>query len=151
MATNQTQRSVLRRSALRRPAPVRLTPVSPPPKKKSAWTGFRGKTLWDLLNLMAVLLVPLMIGVFTLAITIQQNQISQNQHENDQRIADEQQQATTLKAYLDDMTDLMLNHGLGQSKSNEEVRIVARAKTLTALRGLNGDRKGTLIRFLSEA
>jgi len=109
-------------------------------KKKSTWIGFSDKTFWDWLNLVGALLVPLMIGVFTVTTTIQQNQI-----------ATDQQQAVTLKAYLDDITDLMLNHGLRQSKPDDDVRIVARAKTLAALRGLNGGRKGALIQFLFEA
>jgi len=49
------------------------------------------------------------------------------------------------------MTDLMLNHGLEPSKPYNEVNVVARAKTLRALRGLNGDRKGALLQFLYEA
>src|SRR6266851_7585928 len=105
MATDQVQPPVTTQQA----------PVIPPPKKSR--TGFAGKTLWDWLNLMAVFLIPLMIGVFTLAITLQQNQISQKQHDSDQAIASDQQQATILKAYFDDMTDLMLNHGLRQSKT----------------------------------
>jgi uncharacterized protein YjbI with pentapeptide repeats len=118
-----------------------------------------GKTLWEWLT---VLLVPLMIAAFTIAMTLQQNTISQRQHDSDQtiaadnrqkdiQIADDQRQATTLKAYLDDMTDLMLNHKLRQSKPDDEVAVVAGAKTLIALRGLDLDRKVTLISFLYAA
>ena len=116
------------------------SPITPQLKKKGAWIGFSDKTFWDWLNLVGVFLIPLMIGVFTIATTIQQSQI-----------ATDQQQAATLKAYLDDITDLMLNHGLRQSKPGDDARIVARAKTLTALRGLDGNRKGALIEFLFEA
>ena len=53
--------------------------------------------------------------------------------------------------YIDDMTDLMLNHGLQQSKEVDGVRVIAGAKTFMVLRELNGDRKGALLRFLWEA
>jgi len=155
MSTDQAQPSTTQSPSnsaqLSVPQPEQA-PVKPLPQKRK-WTGFAGKTLWDWLNLMAVLLVPLMIGVFTIATSIQQSEISQRQHESDQAIADSQQQAVILKGYIDDMTDLMLNHGLAQSdpQKDEVVVIVARAKTLTALRGLNGDRKGALLRFLWEA
>lgn len=143
--------------------PDSIQPPSPLQKKEKTWTGFADKMLWDWLNLAAVLLVPLMIGVFTITTTLQENQISQqqfqnslqlskSQHESDQQIAADQQQATALKAYMDDMTDLLLHQGLRQSKSDDdEVRIIARAKTLTALRELNGSRKGALLQFLYEA
>lgn len=117
------------------------------------------KTLWEWLT---VLLVPLMIAALTIAVTLQQNAISQSQHESDQQIAlanrqkdlqivADQQQAAILKTYSDDMTDVMLNHGLRQSKLGDEVRIVARTKTLTALRQLDPLRKAFLIQFLYEA
>ncbi len=133
------------------PQPPGQQASTPPQPKKATWTGFAGKTLWDWLNLIAILLVPLMIGVFTLAITIQQNQTSQRQYESDQKIADDQQQSATLKAYFDNITDLMLNHGLQKAHPNDGIAIIARAQTLTTVRGLNGDRKGALIRFLYEA
>src|SRR5712691_5237162 len=64
------------------PAPTTLqASVNTSPQKRN-WTGFTDKTPWDWLNLIGVLLVPLMIGVFTIATTIQQNQISQQQFNN---------------------------------------------------------------------
>ena len=49
------------------------------------------------------------------------------------------------------MTDLMLKEGLRKSDNGAEVRQVARARTLSAFRRLNGERKGSIVRFLAEA
>jgi hypothetical protein len=104
------------------------------------WTGFSEKKAWDWLNLLGVLLVPLMIGVFTVAYNIQQTQI-----------ATDQQRETTLRTYVDNMQDLLLNHKLQESKLGDEVRGVARARTLSALGELDPKRKGALLKFIYEA
>jgi uncharacterized protein YjbI with pentapeptide repeats len=57
----------------------------------------------------------------------------------------------TLNAYLDRMSELALERGLQGSDPDDEVRIVARARTLTALSGLDGERKGTILEFLYAA
>ena len=53
-----------------------------------------------------------------------------------------------MKDYLDQMTELLLTRGLRTSLVGDEVRSVARARTLTALRGVAGERKATIVRFL---
>lgn len=118
-----------------------LANQSSPQKKKDTWIGFADKTLWDWLQL---LLIPVLIAAGGAWFQIQQ-------HNTDIQIAADQQQASTLKAYLDDMTDLMLNKGLRRSTPDDEVSIVARAKTLTTLRSLDPERKRALLQFLYEA
>ena len=56
-----------------------------------------------------------------------------------------------LQTYLDRMTELLLNEDLRNSKPEDECQAVARARTLTTLRGLDGDRKGLLLSFLYES
>ena len=146
--------------------------------KWPAWTGFsaytspphpehtdfqRSKTFWDWLQL---LIIPVILAAGALWFNYHQDQInmqtSKQQYQNDvniaatryandQRLAADQQQETTLKSYLDDMSSLLLDKHLRSSKSDDEVRQIARAKTLTALQRLNPDRKSILVRFLSEA
>jgi hypothetical protein len=118
--------------------------LAPQPQAKKGWTGFAGKTLWDWLNLLGVFLIPVVIGAASIWFGIQQNATSQI-------IAADQERATTLKAYMDDMTGLLLHEGLRESKEDASVRVIARAKTLVALTQLDGERKGTLLRFLKEA
>jgi uncharacterized protein YjbI with pentapeptide repeats len=115
------------------------------------WTGFKGKTLWDWLNLLGVLAIPLVVVGATIAFGIIQANIAQKQHDSDQAIALDQQRATILQTYTDNIQDLLLNHKLLQSKPDDDVAILARARTLTALRSLDSKRKGYLIQFLYEA
>ncbi len=63
----------------------------------------------------------------------------------------DQQRQATLTAYFDDMSVLVLQNNLTTSKQGAPVRAIAIARTDTALRVLDGVRKGTLIRYLWEA
>lgn len=106
------------------------------------------KTWWDWLPLilqgLGALLIPVAIFVGTTSFSAQQNKTSQ-------QIAADQQQETTLKTYLDDISDLLLNHGLSLSKPGDEVRQVARERTLTAFRRLDASRNRIVVQFLRDA
>jgi hypothetical protein len=111
-----------------------------------AWTGFNDRTLWDWLKLLLAAAVPAVIGYLGARIS--------SLHANLQRDAEEQRaQDETLRTYLDQMGQMLLDKDqpLRQSKEGDEVSILARARTLTALSQLNGKRKGTLMQFLREA
>jgi hypothetical protein len=125
------------------------------------WTGFTSvtgpilkpnqqyrsaKTLWDVLQLLAALLIPIVIVVFTTRFTKQQ---SQTEHETTL----DNQREILLQDYLNKIADLLLdtNRPLRKSVEDDEVRKIARVWTLTALRRLDGERKGSVIRFLHEA
>jgi uncharacterized protein YjbI with pentapeptide repeats len=126
-------------------------PLAPQPEPRTGWTGFAEKTLWDWLNLLGVFLIPLFIGAGTIIITVQQTALSQSQHQNDQQISNDQQQAATLQTYLDDMSELLLNKQLLESRPGDMVRQVARARTLTTLRRLDSVRNIIVLRFLQDA
>ena len=102
-------------------------------------TGFSGKTLWDWLQLLAVLAIPLAVVLVT----------AQLNHDRD--ISTDQQQQTTLETYLDRMSDMLFTDKLAESKSGDEVRSLARARTLAALQNLNPTRRGILLRFIYES
>ncbi len=119
-------------------------------------TGFTEKELWDWLMLIGVLAIPIAVAFGTLLISLQQTQSSQQasekQHQTDIQIANDQQQEATLQTYLDNMSDLLLNHQLLASKHpGDEVRDVARIWTLTTLRRLDPTRKQVVLKFLYEA
>jgi hypothetical protein len=61
------------------------------------------------------------------------------------------QEETTLQTYIDNIQDLLLNHKLLQSKSTDDVAIIARVRTLTTLRSLKADRNRIVLRFLQDA
>jgi uncharacterized protein YjbI with pentapeptide repeats len=106
--------------------------------------GYRyGITLWDWIKL---LIVPAAIaagGVW----------FNQQQREREQDIAQQRAQDEALQAYLDQMGQLLLDKDmpLRKTKESDEVRILARARTLTVLGRLDGDRKRSVVQFLYEA
>jgi hypothetical protein len=56
-----------------------------------------------------------------------------------------------LQAYIDKMSELLLHEKLRDSAEDDEVRNIARVRTLSVLRGLDGKRKGDVIQFLHES
>jgi uncharacterized protein YjbI with pentapeptide repeats len=114
--------------------------------------GFRGKTLWDWLQL---LIVPaILIGITLLWTAFQTGRDDARDERRvaaDRAAAVQVRQDATLNDYYKQMSDLMLNKRLLASIPNDPVRSVARTVTLATLRRLNAERKGEVIRFLSEA
>src|SRR5437899_2565976 len=51
---------------------------------------------------------------------------------------------------MDKLSELLLERGLRESKPGDEVRNVARVRTLTVLPRLNDDRKRSMLKFLQE-
>ena len=121
--------------------------------------GFSDKTGWDwlqiLLQLLTALALPVALFLAAQWFSAQQSQASalasDKQHRTDLQIAQDQQRETTLKTYLDDMSDLLLNHNLHKSKPGDEVSQVARERTLTTLRRLDANRNGIVLQFLQDA
>lgn len=122
------------------------------------WTGFgkpldstQAKTLWDWMNL---LLVPVSLAGGVLL-------LNRSRHDHERQRTDEQaaiekeialdrQQEAAFQAYVDRMSDLLLKDKLSKF-SPEEVRDVARVRTLTVLRGLDAKRKGLVLLFLKDS
>jgi uncharacterized protein YjbI with pentapeptide repeats len=123
---------------------------APQPEPKKDRTGFAGKTLWDWLNLLGVLLVPLILGAGTILITAQQSAISQSQHESDQKIANNRLQEDLLKTFRDDINRLVFDQHLLTAKSGDTVQTMAQSYTNDALRKLDLSRRTLLVQFLSD-
>lgn len=116
-----------------------------------------GKTLWDWMGL---LLVPAILAGGAWWFNRQErkaerqtqeqrradDQAFQKQRDESEReLAQDNQRETALEAYLDTITELLLEKGL-QSSPRRELREVARTKTMTVLRRLDGQRKGIVVR-----
>jgi uncharacterized protein YjbI with pentapeptide repeats len=136
-------------------------------RRRWRWTGFSeirkdeaaddevlqsAKTLWDWLQL---LVIPLALAA--LAFLLNNSQSDREQRREDERAA--RQQATAadaareeaLRAYLTQMSELMLDRKLRRSRPFSNVGTVARTITLTTLRRVDGERKALIVRFLFEA
>jgi uncharacterized protein YjbI with pentapeptide repeats len=118
------------------------------------WTGITNKTLWDWLNLLGVLAIPVVVGFGAVWFTVRHNhdiELARAQHENDQRITLDNQRETVLQTYLDKISDLILHENLQNAGHGDKVRYIARARTLTALSNLDPNRKRSIILFLYES
>jgi hypothetical protein len=106
--------------------------------------GYRyGITLWDWLQL---LIVPAVIAGGGLW-------FNRRQQKREHELAKERARDEALQAYLDHMSELLLdkNRPLYQAKEGDALQALARARTLTVLGRLEGSRKGTVVRFLYES
>lgn len=127
-----------------------------------SWTGFggyttpegmtvRGKTLWDWLQLF-IIPISLVLGLFFLYHEERKSKLQRAEvlANREREIATDRLQEAAFQSYLCRMTDLLLKEKL-RTTDNEEVREVARLQTITALRGLDANRKGMILLFLMEA
>ncbi|HVB20435.1 MAG TPA: hypothetical protein VNG51_00630 [Ktedonobacteraceae bacterium] len=94
-----------------------------------------GKTLWDWMQLLIIPAV-LAIGAFL---------FSQVQKNNEMKIAGDNQREAALQAYIDKMSELLLEGKLRGSDTDNEARTMARVRTLTVLPRLDKLRKRSVI------
>lgn len=103
-----------------------------------------GKTLWDWLNLLGVLAIPVVVGIGAAWYTAQQEKASERGNTDNQR-------ETALQGYIDKMSELLLEKLLRDSAEEDEVRKIARVRTLMILSRLDAQRKGSVLKFLHES
>jgi len=108
------------------------------------WTEFGEKKLWDWLQLLSALAIPIVLAGAGFWFSAQQDS-------RQKAIEDQRAQDVALQAYLDQMGALMLEEHLLDSEENSEVRTLARAKTLTVLGRLDPNRKRSAVQFLYES
>jgi uncharacterized protein YjbI with pentapeptide repeats len=125
------------------------------------WTGFGPrrtgdsalppKTLWEWLQL---LIIPAMlaVGVFLLNQRQRQHevQIQQAQKEREETAAIQRAQDESLRAYLDQMSNLMVDREMRKKPDDPDLRRLAQARTLAILLGLDQDRKRRPLKLIYE-
>lgn len=117
-----------------------------------SWTGFGEKTLWDWMTLF---IVPSVLAAGAFLFNRAERKADRIREEKraelELQLASNNAQETTLQNYLDRMTDLLLEKELLTSKPGDEIRDIARARTLSVLQVLDGTRKGTVLEFLHKS
>lgn len=103
-----------------------------------------GKTLWDWLQLLGVLAIPVAVGFATTWYTAQQEKVREKENTDNQR-------EMRLQTYIDNISALVLHEKLRESGEDDEVRNIARVRTLTVLPRLDGKRQASVLQFLHEA
>jgi uncharacterized protein YjbI with pentapeptide repeats len=114
-------------------------------------TGFTGKTLWDWLQLLIIPAV-LAVGGYLFNYTTSKNEraATAQRAQSERDIALDNQREVALQAYIDKMSELLLEKQLRES-TEHEVRNIARIQTLTILPRLDAQRKRSVLQFLFEA
>jgi uncharacterized protein YjbI with pentapeptide repeats len=135
----------------------------------NTYFGLTGK---NLLKFLSSLILPLMLGVFTVVVTFEQQKVARQQRledKNDSRQQREQdwkiatlQRETESKVLSDQYRDQvfvtyikeigeLLKENNGSLTNNALTHTLARVKTLNTIRQLDGSRQPHVIRFLLEA
>jgi hypothetical protein len=100
-------------------------------------------TLWDWLNLLVVAVVIAGVGIW----------FNRQQRERELEIAEHRTQDEGLQAYLDVMSQLLTDEKrpLRRAQIGDSLSSVARARTVTVLPRLDGERKARVVQFLYES
>src|SRR5215211_9292129 len=116
--------------------------------KQSRW-GFRGKTVWDFLQL---LIVPLMLVAIGLVFSVQQDarqqRVENQRAEAERELAEQRAQDEALQAYLDQMSQLMLERKLLEAGQGDPVHTLAQARASTVILRLDAEHNESVTRFL---
>jgi hypothetical protein len=139
------------------------------------WTGFNGtdktdKTLYDWLQLLFIPVVLAVAGFWfnhreqeaaelraeneSIAAGLRaeaEREIEQQRAKTERDIAEDNQHEAALQAYIDKIAELLLEKKLRESKSEDEVRKIARIRTLTTIALLDKKRKQDVLYFLIES
>src|SRR5260370_7894714 len=138
------------------------------------WAGFNGKiksgkTLWDWMQL---LFIPVVLAVAGFWFNHRERKAAELRAENERKAAElraeaerviEQHRAKAeheialdnhpealLQGHINIMSNYLLHENMRESKPEDEVRKIARVRTLTLLPRLDNDRKRSVLQFLYE-
>jgi uncharacterized protein YjbI with pentapeptide repeats len=115
-------------------------------------TGFVGKTVWDVLELLIIPATLAGVAAFLDKLERKTDRENANKRaEVDREIALDNQRELALQHYFDSMERVILDKNLRQSNLDDEVRKIAQVKTISTLKILNTNRKTELVNFLCEA
>jgi hypothetical protein len=130
------------------------------------WTGFGDKTFWDWLQLLSALAIPVVLAAAGLWFTAQQD-ARQQQIEDDRaqqaqtienkgaeaerELAEQSAQDEAPQAYLDQMSQLMLDRNLLEVEPGDPVHTLAQARTSTAILRLDPEHNHSVTRFLIDS
>src|SRR5918999_580533 len=127
---------------------------SEPQTRKSRW-GFRGMTVRDWLPIVGALLVPVVIALGIWAITWQLDKLENQRAEAERELAEQRAQDEVLQAYLDQMSQLILERklldveqGHAVHEPGDPVHTLAQARTSTAILRLDAEHNESVTHFL---
>jgi uncharacterized protein YjbI with pentapeptide repeats len=139
---------------------------SPSPKERRTsrsraiweWLGFGEdgeKTGLDLLQVVAAVSIPVAVvimgSIFTASQSRSQQQAEEKRAQAQQDVEEQRAQEVALQSYLEQMANLLMDEGLSASEEGDEVRTLARSRTLTTLSRVDAAHKKSIVQFLHES
>jgi uncharacterized protein YjbI with pentapeptide repeats len=115
--------------------------------KQSRWS-FRGTTVRDWLPISGALLVSVVIALGIWSITWQLEKLENQRAKADRELAEQRAQDEALQAYLDQMSQLMLDRKLLEAEPGDPVHTLAQARTSTAILRLDAEHNESVTHFL---
>src|SRR5215208_605872 len=115
--------------------------------KQSRWS-FRGTTVRDWLPIAGALLVSVVIALGSWSITWQLEKHENQRAETERELAEQRAQDEALQAYLDQMSQLILDRKLLEAEPGDPVHTLAQARTSTVILRLNAAHNESVTRFL---
>jgi len=125
--------------------------------------GLAGKNIWDWLQLLIIPAV-LAVGGYLFNFTTSRNdrqaneqraqterEAAEKQAQTERDVALDNQREAALHTYIDCISDLLLEKKLRESGEKDEVRMIARVRTITILFQLDARRIGYVFSFLRES
>src|ERR671914_580684 len=103
-------------------------------------------TLRDWLPIVGALLIPVVIASGTWGITWQQGKIEDRRAEAERELAEQRAQDEALQAYLNQMSQLMLDRKLLEAEPGDPVYTLAQARTSTVILRLDAERNEDVTR-----
>jgi uncharacterized protein YjbI with pentapeptide repeats len=119
------------------------------------WTGFRGMSLRDWLDLLVVPLMLVALGYwFTTQQEARQQKFEDQREDQAQRLENQRSQDTALQAYFDSMTNLLIDEQGNQLRKlapGTAVERLIQARTETLFAVLDKSREVSVVLFLSRS
>jgi hypothetical protein len=122
------------------------------PQKRSITTETQGaRTVWEWLTILTISAVIAGAAlIFTTRQAHQQEELQVQQANDAQELQVQQANDAALQAYLEDMGTFVLEKDLRGADENDDVRLLARARTLAVLDAVSGARKVRVLEFMFE-
>jgi putative effector of murein hydrolase LrgA (UPF0299 family) len=115
------------------------------------WTGFGERKLWDWQTLLFVpITVALIASLLTLYQSTRQQVIETQRAQEARELETLRAERDMVQAYLEDMGTFVLEKDLRGAGENDDVRLLARARTLAVLDSVSGTRKVRVLEFMFE-
>jgi uncharacterized protein YjbI with pentapeptide repeats len=135
---------------------------------RKPWTlrEFGGQTVWDWLHLLSALAIPVVLAAAGLWFTAQQEQrqqeiegqrakqaqkIENKRAQAERELAEQRAQDEALQAYLNQMSQLMLDRKLLEAEQGTPVHTLAQARTSTVILRLDAEHNESVTRFLIDS